>query len=200
MHKEYGRTLWQHLQVAYVSNSGIFYQHWLLNCIYNARFWVPSQDRKGSAMLYGETSIAAEVVHNLPIMYEEVERRFWTHLQAPYCPHHAISVMIDSHISHKMPHLGYPIVTGNGMLCYNERYTLLLKCFITYLSCIRKVRGACDNIHRPLMGHIVPFLWGRLSKCPQNTRFFWVPYQHGKQDTILQGDTSIATGVFHVLP
>ena len=80
MHKEYGRTFWQHLQVAYVSNSGIFYQHWLLNCIYNARFWVPSQDRKGSAMLYGETSIAAEVVHDLPIMHEEVERRFWTYI------------------------------------------------------------------------------------------------------------------------
>ena len=151
-------------------------------------------------MLYGETSIADEVVHNFPIMYEEVERRFGTHLQAPYCPHHAISVMIDSHISHKMSHLGYPIITGNRMLCYNERYTLLLKFFITYLSCIKKVRGACDNIHRPLMGHIVPFLWGRLSKCPQNTRFFWIPYQHGKQDTMLQGDTPIATGVFHVLP
>ena len=37
---------------------------------------VTSQDKEGSNMLYGETSIAFEVVHNLPDMYKEVERSF----------------------------------------------------------------------------------------------------------------------------
>ena len=44
--------------------------------MYNARFWATSQDREGSNMLYGETSIAVEVVHNLPDIYKEVERSF----------------------------------------------------------------------------------------------------------------------------
>ena len=43
--------------------------------MYNARFWVPSQNGKWDGILQGETSIAAEVVHNFPQMYNKDERR-----------------------------------------------------------------------------------------------------------------------------
>ena len=44
------------------------------------------------------------------------------------------------------------------MLFNNERHPLLLKYFMTFLTCISKVRGACESICKPLIGHMVPFL------------------------------------------
>ena len=44
------------------------------------------------------------------------------------------------------------------MLCYNERYPLLLGCFISLLIWIRKLTGASASIYKPLMVHIMSFL------------------------------------------
>ena len=44
------------------------------------------------------------------------------------------------------------------MLFNNERCPLLLKYFMIFLKCIRKVRGASESIYKPFMGHIVPLM------------------------------------------
>ncbi len=50
------------------------------------------------------------------------------------------------------------------MLCYNERYTLLLDCFISLLMWIRKLTGASASIYKPLMVHIMSFVPKTTSK------------------------------------
>ena len=50
----------------------------------NISFGAPSLHRKWDAVLQGETTIAAEVFHNLPPMYKDDCKSFWQHLQAPY--------------------------------------------------------------------------------------------------------------------
>ncbi len=57
-----------------------------------------------------------------------------------------------------MSDLGYPLCTKNGMLCNEERPSLLMKGFIAFLRCIGKVRGASGSIYKPLMVHIEPLL------------------------------------------
>ena len=39
----------------------------------------------------------------------------------------------------------------NGMLCCKEKQPLLLKCFITFLRCIRMIVTASGSIYEPLM-------------------------------------------------
>ena len=48
-------------------------------------------------------------------------------------------------------------MAGNEMLCYKEGQSLLLKCFINVLGCIRKVRGSSNSIYTILIAHIVLF-------------------------------------------
>ena len=69
---------------------------------------------------------------------------------------HAISVKIDSQIAQNA-RLGYPFKTWNEILCYEERFSLLLKWLITFLWCISKVGGASDSIYKPLIVQIVSF-------------------------------------------
>ena len=54
-----------------------------------------------------------------------------------YC---AISANIDFKIAHKISDLGCALSMVNGMMCCNERHTLLLKYVITFLRYIRMVR------------------------------------------------------------
>ena len=44
------------------------------------------------------------------------------------------------------------------MICCNERYPLLLKCFICFLRCISKARGCGDRTKKPPIFHIIPYL------------------------------------------
>jgi len=44
------------------------------------------------------------------------------------------------------------------MICYEERYPLLLKWFIIFLRYTSKVGGASDSIYKPLIVHVMPFL------------------------------------------
>jgi len=73
---------------------------------------------------------------------------FWWHLQAPYVSNRIISVKIDSQIAYKMLDLGYPLRMGNGMLCYEQRHTLLLKSFISPLRGIKGGWGLSDSINK----------------------------------------------------
>ena len=96
---------------------------------------------------------------------------------------YAISVRIASQIACKMSGLWYPPLTmGNGILSCKERHPLLLKCFITFLRCIRKMGGAYDSIYKFLIDHIVSFLSRPTLKLhtKYNTRF-GVPSLHRKR-------------------
>ena len=86
------------------------------------------------------------------------------------------------------------------MLCSKERYPLLLKCFMTFIRCMRKTGGAPASICRTLLVHTVSFLPRMtLPNFIQNARF-GVPHQHWKCHTMSKGETSIAVEVFQKLP
>ena len=46
-----------------------------------------------------------------------------------------------------MSGFGYPFNMGNGMMCYKERYPLLLEWFITFIGCIKVIGGALHTNH-----------------------------------------------------
>ena len=48
--------------------------------------------------------------------------------------------------------------TGTVLLCYRERYLLLIKCFITFLRCVKMAERASGIIYEPIMVHNVSFL------------------------------------------
>ena len=57
-------------------------------------------------MLRGKTSIANQLVYNLPLMLDKGRRCFWQHLKAPHGSDRVISAEIDSQISHEIPDFG----------------------------------------------------------------------------------------------
>ena len=61
------------------------------------------------------------------------------------------STKVDPQNAHKMPNCKYPLSTENGVLFYNERHPLLMKCFQTFLICTRQMGGAYLCILLPLM-------------------------------------------------
>ena len=70
-------------------------------------------------------------------------------MDASYCPHHVISVKVDSQIECKIPDLGNSISMGKGVIWCKERYPLLLKCSIIFLRCIRNDEIPTDSIVEP---------------------------------------------------
>ena len=52
----------------------------------------------------------------------------------------------------------HPLSTGNVLLCYKERYLLLMKCFIPFLRWIKMVERASDSNYDPRMVPNVSFL------------------------------------------
>ena len=119
---------------------------------------------------------------------------------APYCSYHVNFTNVDPQIVCKMPDFSTLSALGKRMLCSKERYPLLLKCFITFIRCMRKTGGAPDSICRTLLVHTVSFLPRMtLPNFIQNARF-GVPHQHWKCHTVPKGETSIAVEVFQKLP
>ena len=86
-----------------------------------------------------------------PYTLKEVGRDLWHHLQVPYCSYHVISAEVGSQIANKMSNLRYPLIAGNLMLYNEKRRPLLLKYFITFIRCIRKMGGTHDSILSPLI-------------------------------------------------
>ena len=119
---------------------------------------------------------------------------------APCCSYHVNFTNVDPQIVCKMPDFSTLSALGKRMLCSKERYPLLLKCFITFIRCMRKTGGAPDSICRTLLVHTVSFLPRMtLPNFIQNARF-GVPHQHWKCHTVSKGETSIAVEVFQKLP
>ena len=52
------------------------------------------------------------------------------------------STKVDSQNAHEMPNFKYPLSTEKWMIFYNERRPLLMKCFKTFLKCMRQMGGA----------------------------------------------------------
>jgi len=89
---------------------------------------------KWDAVLQGETTIAAQVFHNLPQMYKDDCNSFWQHLQAPYEITVSFILKKTTLQSHKKYQtLGTPFLRGDEMMCCNDIHTLLLECLITFL-------------------------------------------------------------------
>ena len=100
-------------------------------------------------------------------------------LKPTYEPLRTNSTDVDSQIVHKMPDLGYPFRTTNGMLYCKKKQPWLLECFKTVPRYIRQKGGASDSINQlHILSHCVIFCLGRLSNCTQNVRF-GVPSQNG---------------------
>ena len=57
-----------------------------------------------------------------------------------------------------MSDFGQTLSTRNGMMCYKERHALLLECVITFLRCIRMIRGTSESIYSPPMVYTVSFV------------------------------------------
>ena len=89
-----------------------------------------------------------------------------------------ICIKIGSQITYKKLDLGNPLCTGNGMICYEERHTLLMKWLITFLRCMTKVWGASKSIYKPFSVQAVPFHWGQLSNWKLNVGRFGIPFLH----------------------
>ena len=111
-------------------------------------------------MLQWETFIAAEMVHNLPLMNKVDGRSFQKHVRATHGSDSVISAKVDTQIvHHKMLDFGVPSQHGNKVLCCKERHPLLMKWFISFLWCIREMGGASWSICQPSMGHTVWYIW-----------------------------------------
>ena len=52
----------------------------------------------------------------------------------------------------------WPLCRGNGMLYYDERHSLLMKCFVTILRCISNGGRASGSITLSLIVHTMLFL------------------------------------------
>ena len=72
-------------------------------------------------------------------------------------PIEPFSTKVGSHIVSKMLHFGYNLSTENGMLNCKDRHPLLMKCFKTFLRCIKQMGGASLCIFQTIMGLTEPF-------------------------------------------
>ena len=146
----------------------------------------PLSTGKWDAVLQGETAIAAGVFQTFLRCIRQMggaSDSIYQPLMGHTCTFPPRST---AQVAHKMPDLGYPLSTANGMLYYKERQPLLLEYFITFLRCIRQIGGASEqHLPAPYVSHHVIFHQVQLSNGTQNARF-GVPSQYGKWDAVLQ--------------
>ena len=65
---------------------------------------------------------------------------------------------------HEISNFGCPFSMGNGLLCSEERYPLLLECSIRSLRCIMIMARVSDCLHKPLMVKTMSFLQNTYSQ------------------------------------
>ncbi len=73
---------------------------------------------------------------------------------------HTVSFLLKTILKYhaKYQILRHHVMTGNGILCCNERHPLLLKCVITFLRYTELFGQASDSTYKPLMVNTVSFL------------------------------------------
>ena len=92
-------------------------------------------------------------------IYEVGQRSFKYHIWAKQWSHCAISDEVHSQIEYKIVlNCGYPMSTRNGMLCYNERHWLMIKCIIPFIRWMERPIEASGSIYEPFIVHAVLFL------------------------------------------
>ena len=126
--------------------------------MWNISVWVPSPHTKWNAVLQGETCIAAWVFHDCPYIYEDNQRSFLQHLQAPYGPYRVITTNNNYTIWCKISYFRCSLCKGNMRMWCREWHPLLLKCLINFLRYIRVVRRALDRLYITHMVHTMSFL------------------------------------------
>ena len=113
---------------------------------------------KFNALLQKETPIAAEVVHNLPlIIYDDLMPSSTSNLLFTSC-HFYLGRLSNctQNVRFGVPSYDAPYA-GNETIYCKDRYLLLLKCFIALLRCMSKMGGASDSNFEPLMVQTVLF-------------------------------------------
>ena len=105
--------------------------------------------KKCNAVLQGETYIASWVFHDCPHIYEDNQRSFLQHLQAPYGPYRVITTNNNYTIWCKISYFRCSLCKGNMRMWCREWHPLLLKCLINFLRYIRMVRRAPGRIYNP---------------------------------------------------
>ena len=117
----------------------------LINCTQNARFSIPSQYRTGDT--YCATRRGIHCSWSVP--KPSLDALSWWYLWASLCIFlpfigliQTFSTKVDSQNAYKMPNFKYPLSTENRMSFYNDRHPLLMRCFQTFLKCMRQMRGA----------------------------------------------------------
>ena len=146
----------------------------LSNCTQNERFGVPSQYEKCDDVLQWETPIAYEMFQSLLYMYKADVRCSWQHLPATCGSHLVIFTEEDSQNVYIMPDFGYILSTANGMMYYEEKHPLLMKCFRTFLRCISQMEAAYGSILLPWMGPSVSYHTNVDSQIAYKMKRFWV--------------------------
>ena len=67
------------------------------------------------------------------------------------------STAVNSQLAYNIPDFGYTLSTVNGMIYCDGRHTLPMKCFKSFLRCMRGVGGVSESIYKPPIGLIIPF-------------------------------------------
>ena len=136
-----------------------FYWFQLSNYIQNYIIGVPSQHMNGILCCNERHPLLLKCF----VTFLRCIRRVGKATDGIYEPlksHHVISAKTNSQSAYKIPDLRHPLSRRNGMLWYNERHALLLKCFITFLWCMRRMGRASESIYEPIIVHIVSYSTG----------------------------------------
>ena len=129
MHRVDGRSCCQHLPATYGSHRAISHHGWLSNYTQNTRFSIPSQHRKWDMLCYKERHpLLMKCFKTFFRCIEPMACASWCIFPPFWSLIQTFSTNVHSQNVHKMPHFMYPLSTQNGMLFYNERHPLLMKC------------------------------------------------------------------------
>ena len=163
-------------------------------------FGYPLSSGNGMLCCKGRHPLQIECFVIFPYFHDDDWRNFEWHNRAPYGPHHIIPSKNNHQISWNISDLRNPLSKGNGILCYNERHSLLLEYSITFFQHIRMIGKAFGSIYETLI-LFTPCSFGQcpLSNCIQENTRFQVPSWQWKWYVVLQGGISIAVWVFHNL-
>ena len=112
----------------------------------STRVWIPSQNGK-QVMQYNERHILLLECFITVLWCMRQMRGAFDSIYLPIMCHTvSFSTQIDSQIAHKIPIFRCHLSEVNGMIYCNKRHPLLMKCFITFLGCIRQMGGASGII------------------------------------------------------
>ena len=130
----------------------------LLKLHTNYQILVSPQYGRWVAVPQGKTFIAYEVLQILQICIMQIGGAFGRIYHTLVGLNVSFSMAIHFQNAHKMRDFQYPLIAENGMMYHKERHPLLMKCFKTFIRCMRQVKEAHASIRTSFMGLDMPFL------------------------------------------